>query len=341
MSTTSSPPKAGQVFKIGTYFDLAVTDERIAKSGALATSFRAGSNGYINIRYNYPWTLTPVQNRTDVPTIILKEYRTLEGNLKQQTDTFLGVIKDKFIDSTANDPLEVYEGIWEKSSSTSTNIVYLFPYFNDIGYSMGTAPWQVLDGIGGKIAEGVKEGAGALGDFGAKNAEKVIKGFVQFGSTANALTDAVLKFKYPGVGVADRPKVFAGHTERSFTIEFPLFNTIHKDDWIKNLEFIQLFASQNLFNKRDYVTGNPPVWYEVEVPGQYFCYAASVTDFTVKNLGNIHSIGKLKEEFSGLMGINVPDAYQISITMQEMTQPSKNQYQRVISQYQAANKTSS
>jgi len=334
--TTDAPSNQTSVepsYKIGSLASMELDGDAVKQGGqgALSKSFVAkGKNQLINIRYDYPWTLTDVKTRSDIPTIILTEYKQLEGSLKEQLNLFGEIFANKVgFEGSFTTPTEIYDSIWQKTEQTRTGFKYMFPYFNDIAYSMGTAPWQQLDDIGPKIGEAINEGAGALGDLGMKSmkrVEQVIKGGMKLGSMFNALGDAALKYRYPSVGVADRPKVFAGHTPRQITIDFPLFNTIKKNDWKKNLDFIQLFANENLFNKRDFITGIPPVWYEVRVPGQYYCWAACVTDFTVKNLGNIHAVGNTEWNF----GLNVPDAYQVTITLQEMTQPSKNQFSEVI-----------
>ena len=79
--------------------------------------------------------------------------------------------------------------------------------------------------------------------------------------------------------------------------------------------------SQNLFNKRDYITGYPPCYYRVFVPGQYFCFASCVTNIAVENLGNIRMMK------TGTSHVAVPDAYQVKLTLTEMVIPSLNQFQ--------------
>lgn len=78
--------------------------------------------------------------------------------------------------------------------------------------------------------------------------------------------------------------------------------------------------NQNLFNKQDQVTGLPPVFYDIYIPGQYFCYAACLTDLKVKNLGNQRLLNE----------IIIPDAFEFNLTFGELVKPSKNQFQAVI-----------
>ncbi|NBQ48951.1 MAG: hypothetical protein EBU33_10950, partial [Sphingobacteriia bacterium] len=126
---------------------------------------------------------------------------------------------------------------------------------------------------------------------------------------------------YPTIGIKDKPRYFSSHSNRTITIEFPLYNTLHPEHWEKNKAMIDMFMMQNLYAKRDYITGTPPAYYRVLAPGQYFCYAASLANFQVKNLGNIRMMESNGKQHP------VPDAYQISITLNEMVIPSLNQQQ--------------
>jgi hypothetical protein len=122
--------------------------------------------------------------------------------------------------------------------------------------------------------------------------------------------------QYPIVGALDRPRIFSAHGERTITISFPLFNTVAPTDWKDNQKFIHTLMNQNLMYKTSFVTGVPPVFYDVFIPGQYYCWASCVTNLQVENLGNQRIID----------GTIVPDAYQITITLTEMVLPSKNQF---------------
>ena len=74
--------------------------------------------------------------------------------------------------------------------------------------------------------------------------------------------------------------------------------------------------NQNTMYKTSFVTGVPPVFYDIFIPGQYYCWASCVTNLNVGNLGNTRLINNYI----------VPDAYQVEITLTEMVLPSKNQF---------------
>lgn len=288
------------------------------REGALAPKLVPSTivAGQINVCKKFDWTLSS-KSRDDVPYIRLIEYYNTETSIKKQFD-FYGKVTPESVQAAFGTGIEKegvlypYQEIFPKDNPTDYS--YWFPYFNDTAYQLNTPSWQALDSLG----ESVKNLASGLGaDF--------ISKAIDFGTAA---TQTAMNWQYAGVGTFDRPKIFAGHSERQITISFPLFNTAREDALGQNRSLIQLLMSQNLYNKRDYVTGMPPVFYEVFIPGQYFCYAASMTDIDVKNLGNVRLMGGGGSEEGGIIA---PDAYQVTLTLSEMTMPSKNQFSAITS----------
>lgn len=290
--------------------------------------------GEIDILRNYRWTLTNVKNRDDIPYIRLEEHECNESMIKKQVEMYIhagaNITSDIAVGSTnfftslfgtrvsySREPLNVYSEMYPDSP---TGNYYTFPYFNKTQYELSTPQWQKVDGIG----EALKGAAGGtsrlLKSVGLGGMSSLIDIAEQGAEALTSAGEFALKLAYPVIGVADRPSIFTGHNDRSVTISFPLYNTVLKEDWIFNKDFYTLFASQNLFNKVNFITGRPPVFYRVYVPGQYFSYASCVTNFTVENLGHVTIEKDLTGEHI------VPDAYQITITLQELLMPSLNQF---------------
>lgn len=302
----------------------AVGDEA-DKNGNLASKLVPGAGGgQINVVKDYKWTLSQITD--EVPYVRLIEYRANESQVARNMDLYSHVglqmaSNAAGIGTNTQEILQVYEGVFPKTEPT--NFSYWFPYFNQTGFELRTDPWQSLDSIGdslGNIADGASKIASSFGgNLGASVAGKIDM-LKEIGSTAGAVANASLAMRYPSFGVADRPKVFNSHGSRSITISFPLYNVVSESDWGQNRDLIYLLMSQNLFNKRDYVTGVPPVFYDIYIPGQYYCYAASMNDIKVENLGNQRL---LYGEFI------VPDAYQVTLTLSEMVMPSKNQFEAI------------
>lgn len=313
-----------------------------------------GSAKTFNIVKNYRWTVSNVKENDEIPHIILYEHRNLESNIMRMVKFYTGIniegeelltaegqakFGGQIIDTakeaiqrvlpgTEAKPKPILDPYEEIFPDSPTSLKYIFPYFTKSYMSLDSAPWEQVDKISktaGEATTGLKEVADS---FSAKLGGFIgsIQSAVSFGAS---VAQTAMSLQYPLVGANDRPRVFSSHSERSVTIEFPLYNTIHEKDWIKNKLFLQVLMSQNLFIKRDYMTGLPPVFYRVLVPGQYFSFASSVTKIDVQNLGNVRMMYEDNQKGIG-KGVAVPDAWQVSLTLSELTMPSLNQYQAAI-----------
>jgi len=280
-------------------------------SGSLAGLYTPGSNGgYVNVTKDYQWTLSEAV-RESAPILKLKEYEVNESQIKRQALFYAGGVKD-FIGSS--DPLDVYRELYPKDAFTGFS--YNMPYFSDINFEVNTPMWASLDTL--EQAKNAATGfSSVLG--GAKFGElvgKIIDG-------AGAATMAGLAATYPKVGITDRPRLWNSHEPRSITVKFPLFNTYSPNDWKNNRELCELLVNQNLYNKRDFITSIPPVFYELEIPGQHFSWASCVTNLTIYNRGNMRLMSDSEGKY------NIPDVYEVNITFTDMVMPSKNMFQNI------------
>ena len=313
--------------------------------GSLAANYDGGAPATHDVVHEYVWTLTDVSGRNDIPQIILNEHRCNESILKRQMRFYAsgagdaagnaasvakaavntvvqGVTFGKSsgpFGQSSQGLLKVYEEIFPDSP---TNNKYILPYFSKTFMELNTSQWEQIDDAGKAlrgVTKGIADSTKLFGRFGKAVGEIADTATAGLEATEN-LYEAGLRSQYPVVGVFDRPRIFTSHSERALTVEFPLYNTKNAFDWIRNRNLLYKFMTQNLYNKRDYITGNPPVYYRVLIPGQYFSFASCVTNFTVQNLGNV------RMEYDSFI---IPDAYQVSITLQEMVMPSLNQFQAV------------
>ena len=311
------------------------------QNGSLAQTISpAGKFQEIDVVKDYRWTLSnlPPEELKEVPYISLQEFKCSETSIRKQINFYANLGLDSAASVTGLDRagamaqlkeananmeglvqgkfesvLDPYKDIWPQDNPTGFK--YKFPYFNKVGLELTSEPWAALDSIG----EAVKGITGGIGDILNK---KVGQGLQQAFDLASAGRNLALQAQYPSVGATDRPKVFMAHNDRTINISFVLYNTLSQLEWVDNLDLIQLIMSQNLFNKRDYTTGVPPVFYTVYIPGQYFCYAACLTNFKVEHLGNQRLLNYGGEYI-------IPDAYQVDITLTELVKPSKNQFQAI------------
>lgn len=330
--------------------------------GGAASKVWESTNSTFDVVHNYRWTLSNKLNPNtpdsldEVPYVKLREYRVDESTIKTQLSYYLnGAGQTAF--NTGTDLLDVaagttnaftdalagganyyfgtnfqgtnyqgpegnkdvnllapYENLFPRNP-TGNN--YILPYFDDVNFEVNTPQWASLDTLEAG-AKALESGAGILGGEGAAN---VVGGLLRGGA---AVGGAVLAAAYPKIGIMDRPKLWQSHDYRTIQIKFPLFNTVNADDWYKNRNLCWILVNQNLFTKRDFITGVPPVYYEVIVPGQHYSYAACVTNITIYNRGNMRKF----KEADGSDAI-VPDAYEVSITLTDMVMPSRNLFQSI------------
>ena len=311
------------------------------------------SKAMFDILSKYPWTLSNVPE--DAPFIKLEEHRNTEAALMRSLRFYTGgaldatagaatavtglaarglnaltsavgagnVIPDSNYTTGKTDMLGVYRDIYPDNPTT---LNYKFPYYTESYMSLNTPEWKALDTditkASSEIAGGVEKISSQFS--GLRGYAEDIKGIAGLVGVAGSGIDMAAQMLYPVTGIVDRPRIFAIHTNGTLKIEFPLFNTINAGDYKKNVQFLNAFMTQNLFNKRDYITGYPPCFYRVTVPGQYYCHASNVADFSVKNLGNV----RMMDSSTGK--VSVPDGYQVSITLQELVMPSLNQFHTAI-----------
>lgn len=316
--------------------------------GGAASKVWESTNSTFDVVHNYRWTLSTKLNPNtpdsldEVPYIKLREYRVDESTIKTQLSYYLtgagqtvqNVGQDTldtifdfgngFLNSDINSPeinknkdvnlLAPYENLFPRNP-TGNN--YILPYFDDINFEVNTPQWASLD----TLEAGANFASAAAGVLGGEGAANIVGGLIS--GTAKAV-GAGLALAYPKIGIMDRPKLWQSHDYRTIQIKFPLFNTVNADDWYKNRNLCWILVNQNLFTKRDFITGVPPVYYEVIIPGQHYSYAACVTNITIYNRGNMRKF----KEADGSDAI-VPDAYEVSITLTDMVMPSRNLFQSI------------
>jgi hypothetical protein len=279
----------------------------------------ATNGGTYDVVTNYRWTLSDKINYDDpdslneVPYVILKEYEIDESTIKTQFDYYSRGVKEAVVESDTS-KLAPYDQLFPRKT---TNNLYRFPYFSDVNFEINTPPWQSLDGI-----EQVGNAAGNVGKFllGSDFGQNITN-FIN--NTAKVAT-AGLAAVYPKVGIMDRPKLWDRHDFRTIEIKFPLFNTLKPDDWKANRSLCWILVNQNLYTKKSFITGMPPVYYEVIIPGQHYSYAAAVTNLVIYNRGNMR---QLRDDRN--LQVMVPDAYEVNLTLTDMVMPSRNLFQAI------------
>jgi len=295
--------------------------------GTAAGTFRPGpeaGDGTIDVRTDYYWTLTPPVGRKEIPYIQLTEYEVNETTISNQVQFYTEGIANGFAGTGVLAP---YEGLFPKSDENATGFVYKLPFYSDINLEVNSPEWTSVDTL--EAAKGAASGFMKAID---PRLSRLFEGAVEGATTA---AGAFLALNYPKVGIMDRPKLWQSHQFRTYTIKFPLYNTIcpnpNNPEWLRNRQLCELLINQNLYNKLSFVTGIPPVFYDVWIPGQHYCPAACVTNLTINNRGNIRLLTAGNKEY------NVPDVYEFSMTLTDMVIPSKNLFQNIQAKQQRVN----
>ena len=277
---------------------------------------------------NYPWTLTPMSNpamANRVPAIYLYEYQMTKSMLirgaqiagsnistafKTAGAIFTGNSQPEYSHYTSdiNSKDDAYDSLFDYSGIT--NFVYTFPYYNpdNINASNSWTQSDATQAVGNLINKAAPLGGKAI-------------------ELANAGMELVLAsqgLRYPNVGFADKPMTWEKSSERSFSIEFYLYNTLSYSDIQKNWELCNQLYYQNAYAKITMTNSYPPVFYKVFIPGQYSSPGATMKTLNVENVGNIRTI-----LMNNGVTANIPDAYKVTMILEDMVMQSRNLINRV------------
>lgn len=321
----------------------------------------SGPTTHINVRDTHHWTESPRTARGEVPFMMLKENKILtnpmlnqmlnnvgsaittvtgmEGKAKEAMDMAkeggkllqelqngdepgfeqLKRLRDKALQKqvtqTYAHPLEPYKGLY---STTPTGFKYTLPYMVD-SYRQIANTFGEQSG-GGMVADTVNAASSLI---------------------RNTLQDLSLdKIRQPGIYI-EKPKAFTfSGREKTYTVNFPLFNTKTRGEIIKNWEFLFLLMYQNTPNRitRDLV--DPPCIYEAKIPGvwysKYSCIESMNVNFVgarremalpikfIESSGSGSSGSSTWQQQSRYITTVIPDAYDVTITVKELFSETQN-----------------
>jgi hypothetical protein len=266
----------------------------------------------VDVVNDYTWTLTPKgtdnKGRTETPIAVLTEWRIITSSLLNSAKYYVtGANQQVTGDPTSTDTTRGYKGLFDFNNPTG--YWYRFPYFSEVGNEVQNS-WTTLDAVEKAL-----------------DASSSVPGLREALETGMSVTRTGYEVNFPRVGVMDRPKIWEQSTPRSINIKFPLFNTKNFSDIKKNWELCYLLLYQNSFNKRDFVTAIPPVFYTVYIPGQFFTIAAYVSDLKIYNRGNIRRIPIGNDTNTP---VNIPDVFEIDMTLTDMIMQSQNMLSYII-----------
>lgn len=113
---------------------------------------------------------------------------------------------------------------------------------------------------------------GIIAGGGVDKLRKITTGFSELFSPG-VYIDTAKNFSYTG-------------NEKSYTVNFPLLNTTHQADIIRNWQLLFLLTYQNRPNRIDRVQIAPPKIYEAMIPGMWYCRYAYISNLSVDFVGH-------------------------------------------------------
>lgn len=196
-----------------------------------------------------------------------------------------------------------------------TNKSYVFPLANSSSSFTSIAnAWGNGAKIPGpiqKLVDGVYAGVDIV-----QKGETLIENTTNFlngsGSDVNYIREMAKSYNYP----QDGDKV---------VVNFTLYNTTQVDAWKKNYKFLFLFVLRNLPYRTGVATFVPPLLYDVFVPSVKHLPVCSVAGVNVvpKGMTRILKMPNFMESGKEL-SINVPEAWEVTITFQSLIGHSAN-----------------
>ena len=250
-----------------------------------------------------------------------------------------------------NNTNNVYEGLFDLVSPT--DFKFKLPFFTDTFYSVNNT-WNstdILDSLTEfqankiSIAESLYRDVRQAGKNEAereaidkKRSKKSLPGASNIIQFIKDFDYYSLMLNNPAVGLMDPPNIWNSTEPREYTFSFPLFNveqngvTTNNNIIQQNWELCYLLTYQNLVNKNNFITGIPPVYYEVLIPGIHYCKASYISKLDITNIGNTRLMQVPVGDNNTISTIEaiIPDAYMVSITLKDLLMPSKNLLNKAI-----------
>lgn len=202
--------------------------------------------------------------------------------------------------------LEPYQRLY---STYPTGFKYKFPYFDDTYKGISTS----FDGAAGDQSQLPFQKLAATGTS-------------MIGSVVNTFN--ALK---PGTYI-EAPKYASFPTSTySYTVNFPLLNTVSFDQTFRNWQLLFMLVYQNLPNRVNRSVILPPKVYECRIPGVWYSRYTHISSLSINMLGNRREmmlptggLGLPGGDGEGKMKAIIPDAWEVSLTVQELIPESQN-----------------
>ena len=229
------------------------------------------------------------------------------SSIESGTNSFLKAVQ-KGANNITNNPLmnfactpqapwyvDAYKGLY---MAQSTGFVYIFPYLSNMFHDLTNNFGQVNSAKG--------SGESLASDF--NNIATKIESFA--GDALNLLE--------PGVYIEKSQFYNFENYESAIQVQFHLLNTKNVNAIVANYDIINRMISKNKPFRQNRAIVDPPLIYEVSIPGVAYYPYAYIRKLSVHFIGNRRMVP--------VMGKNIiiPDAYEVIIELQPLTTQAAN-----------------
>jgi hypothetical protein len=247
------------------------------------------ANGDINVIESCEWAVFDGNSiaKKEVPYIELTEYQPVGDQFSNRANDF-----QKLKDFKDGNPYE------KTYKADPTGNVYRFPFFTTEMRSKSNSWAQDT-----RLAELANA---TVGGFISSNTKLI--GERAAGIYADMAYGASLGIEYP--------KMWQGSDAgATYSFDFYLFNTVSQEKIVDNWNLTYLLSHNNSYNRRSILLQDAPVLYSVKIPGVRSSPASAMKELKIDMVGQIRNLGQLP----GLPDqCNIPEAYHISITMEDL-----------------------
>jgi hypothetical protein len=287
----------------------------IQNIGSVTYNKASPQQNIINVLKDFPWKNSG--DVEEVPHVYVTEYELTWGQTVTNIQRVMQLI------GSESDRFDPYYAMY---TGKPTGFRYVFPHLIKNGDMLRSTSHQWNE-TAQTTMKGVTEGF-----FNA--ADEAINGLNPLnylpnllgGGLQNALIGNKVASNIPaGVG-AEEVRNYSGTGPLQITINFPLYNTIDTYSAYRNFSLVSLLNFQNLKTRTTFMSYIPPKIYKVEnsYMGGVYIPLGFISKLDIKSIGTTRV---LKEYGPSVL---IPEAYNISITFQELVSQSSNIYEGVL-----------
>lgn len=238
----------------------------------------------------------------EVPAIYLNEYQPIGDQFATRAVNFIKKITTSFGGFAGED---AYKDLYR---AKPTGNEYTFPFFTP-EMRTKSSTWAQdtsLKDLGNTL----------ISNFGSK-----------WANGATWAGEKIINYKTGSTLGQELPKIWQGaDASATYTFDFYLHNTISIEQTIQHYKLVYLLSYNNSYNRRTLLLQDAPCLYQVVIPGVRSSPAASMKDLRIDMVGQIRKLNG----FPGINGdINLPEAYHITITMEDLFVESRTLLNKV------------